>query len=108
MTDIINIAASGLDAASKRVQAAAKNTANAFTESYQPVDAVTKADGKGGVVTTFAPRLVSNSLGGLDNGVDLAREAVDMNMAVTAYKANAAVIKNASEMERELIRDINV
>lgn len=102
MSNVINIGASGLDAAVKRLSAAANNVANASTPGYKPVEAVSKPAGlTGGVQTDFAVRAGASE-------VDLSSEAVDMNMAVTSYKANAAVIRAQDDMQRELLNDFRV
>lgn len=102
MSNVISIGASGLDAATRRLSAAASNIANASTPDYQPIAAVQQASPDfGGVSSAFAAR-------GGPPGVDLAREAVDVSQAVNSYKANAAVIRAVDDMQRELLRDFRV
>lgn len=135
MTNPLSIALSGLNAASKRANASANNIANAGTsgatangegpQPYTPVDVVqtsvnTQDGAPQGVKSTYAPR---------ENGtttvydpdaqyadesgliaipdVDLATEIVNLKNAANAYKANAAVIRVASEMEREMLQSFD-
>lgn len=131
MMNAIGIALSGLNAATQRVGASASNIANVATAGSleaggkAPYDALTTrqsavsaADGLGaGVraavvsagrpfVPSYAPDSpFANSEGliGTPN-VDLAEEAVHLNLAETTYKANVGVIKTAQEMSDELLR----
>ena len=131
MLNAINIALSGLTAASKKVEASASNIANLQTvgsleeggqSPYTPITAqqtaVTDAQGNGiGVTSQFQPKgepyysmyspdsPFANSEGiiGVPN-VDLAEEAVNLQIARTTYKANAAVIRVTEELSDELLR----
>ena len=102
MSNITSIGVSGLDAATKRLGAAASNIANASTPGYTPVQAVSQATADGGVQTDI--RASADDAG----GVDLASEAVNVDQSVIGYKANAAVIRAADDMQRELLRDFHV
>lgn len=121
---------SGLTAASTRANAAASNIANAGVtgaregtqgpEAYTPVDVVqTTIGAESGAhgtsaqtiardpatVTAYqpdAPHADEQGLVAAPN-VDYTREIIDLQQAATAYKANAAVARVASEMERELL-----
>jgi flagellar basal-body rod protein FlgC len=127
----IGIALSGLSAASKKVEASASNIANLQTvgslepgkqKPYTPITtqqtALTDQNGNGlGVTSQFTPKGTpfysayspdspfANSEGiiGVPN-VDLAEEAVNMQMARATYKANAAVIKVSEDLSDELMR----
>jgi flagellar basal body rod protein FlgC len=110
MTEALTIAVSGLRAAIARVANAASNLVNVSstqrkpdgTETpYQPTDVITLSDSVGnnnlGVRTEVVPR--KNNA-----GVDIASEIIDTKIAEIAYKANAAVIRTQSKMDKELDR----
>lgn len=131
MINAIYTALSGMHAAQNRVAASASNIANMTTNGalkpadgpapYTPVtttqSAVTSANGEPGgaqshVVPTnrpFVPAYAPDSpfadqegLIGTPN-VDLAEEAVNLQIASHTYKANAQTIKIASEMQESLL-----
>ncbi len=77
MVSAINIALTGLAAATKKVGEAATNIANMTTPDYK------------------------NQNG---DEVELSEEAVNLMLAKTTFKANASVIKTATEMDDELLR----
>jgi flagellar basal-body rod protein FlgC len=129
MTSALSIALSGLTVASQKANAAASNIANARTtgaregtdgpEAYTPIDIVETSIGgetglhgvRGDVVerdpaTTpvyepDAPYADEQGLIEAPN-VDLTTEIIDLKQAALAYKANAAVARVASEIEKEL------
>lgn len=131
MMNTISIALSGLNAATNRVNTSASNIANMSTAGsiedggQAPYDALTtrqtalsdqSGNGQGvrsdvvsagrGFVPSYAPDSpFANSDGiiGAPN-VDLAEEAVNLNLAEITYKANVSVIKTAEEMSDELLR----
>lgn len=131
MIGAIQTALSGLVAATKKVEAGASNIANLQTTGslddpgnapYTPLTTAQKtlsaADGSGlGVQSEFiakrdpftpaydpdSPFANEDGLIGVPN-VNLAEEAINLNMAATAYKANLAVIKTTTEMQDELLR----
>ena len=131
MIGSINIALTGLSAASKQLSASASNIANLQTVGsledggqapYTPLTtqrtATTNGSGNGqGVNATFAPRNnpfvpafdadspFANSEGiiGVPN-INLAEEAVNINLAEIQYKANLKTIQTASELSDELFR----
>jgi len=131
MISAINIALTGLDAASKQLAASASNITNLQTVGsledgeqapYTPLttrsEAITDSTGNGqGVHTTFTPRNApfvpafdadspfanAEGLIGVPN-VNLAEEAVNINLAEIQYKANLETIKTASELSDELFR----
>ena len=131
MIKAIQIALSGLQAASSRVAASASNIANLSTSGaldpadgpppYQAVTSVqsTVTDQSGeslgvrsSVIPTNRPSVAAYDPGspfantdgliGVPN-VDLAEEAVNLQIARTAYKANLKTIQTASEMQNELL-----
>ena len=130
MVGTINIALSGLNAATQRLNASASNIANLQTVGslqdvnnapYTPVStqqtAVTDANGNGqGVRTDVVPRnnafvpsfdpdspfADENGIIGVPN-VNLAEESVNMIMAELQYKANIGVIQTAEELNDELL-----
>lgn len=134
MINTIQIALSGLNAASRKVEAVASNIANLQVEGsldnpeqapYTPLQtqqtAVTDENGNGlGVKTDFIPKTqpfvpayapdspFANSEGliGVPN-VDLAEEAVNLTIAKNAYKANLSVIKTTEEMTDELLKTLD-
>ena len=134
MINAIQIALSGLFSASKRVEASASNIANMTTAGSiddpdnAPYAALTTSsqtisDAKGqaiGVKTDivrknvpFVPAYAPDSPFANEDGiigapnVDLAEEAVNLNLAKTAYKASLAVMKTADEMQDELLKSLD-
>ena len=131
MIGAINIALTGLGAASKQLLASASNIANLQTAGsleegaqapYTPLrtqqTAITDESGNGlGVNTTFvakdpafvpafdpdSPFADENGIIGVPN-VDLAEEAVNINIAKIQYKANLKTIQAASDLSKELFR----
>ena len=125
MINSISIALSGLESASKKLQATASNIANMQTvgslESggqppYTPITTQQTAQADGGVRTDFiarknpfsaayvpsSPLADENGIVGVPN-VDLAEEAVNMTLAKTTYKANIGVLNAQKEMSDELL-----
>ena len=131
MIGTINIALTGLNAATRQLNASASNIANLQTVGslsdsnrapYTPIDTIktslTDSNGNGiGVKSTFAPRNTTfipafdpdspfaNEEGiiGVPN-INLAEEAVNVNLAEIQYKANLTTIQTASELSEELFR----
>jgi flagellar basal-body rod protein FlgC len=127
----IGIALSGLTAASKKVEASASNIANLQTVGsleegkqapYTPITtqqtAITGENGEGlGVTSNFvakgnpyysayspdSPFANEQGIIGVPN-VDLAEEAVNLQIARATYKANAAVIRVSEDLSDELLR----
>lgn len=129
MANSITIALSGLNAASSKIAATATNIANANTsgaregtdgpKAYTPVDII-EISQKDGVKTEAVARDPATSLAYDPNSsfadseglveapnVDYGTEIVTAKLAALAYKANASVIKIASEMEQELLNRID-
>lgn len=126
MLSAINIALSGLESATQKLNTSAANIANLQTAGslepggqapYTPVTTVQETTDNGGVATYVVPKNdpftpvyspdspFANADGviGVPN-VDLAEEAVNLMIAKTTYKANLASIKTANEMSEELFR----
>lgn len=126
MISAINIALSGLESATQKLNTSAANIANLQTAGslepgkqapYTPVTTIQKTTDNGGVSTQVIPKNdpftpvyspdspFANAEGviGVPN-VDLAEEAVNMMIAKTTYKANLASIQTASDMSKELFR----
>ena len=124
MNTIMGIAVSGLQAAAKRLQVSASNIANmanrgaitadgtAESGLYRPHQTVQVATPGGGVRAFARPidpafHIVPDLSG--DSGrvampnVDLAEQVVEMILARTAYKANAAVIEVARDLDDVLL-----
>jgi flagellar basal-body rod protein FlgC len=131
MIKAIQIALSGLTAASRKAEASANNIANMSTTGaldpangpapYQALTTLqtTQTDNNGNglgvraeIVPTARPTVIAyapdspfaNSEGmiGVPN-VDLATDIVSMKMASTIYKANVKTIQTASDMQKELL-----
>ena len=124
MVSAINIALTGLDAASKHLDASASNIANLDTvgsvdgkpAAYTPVTAVQSSISNGGVQTNIIPKTDAftpsyqpdspfANQDGIVNvpNIDLAGEAVNLQLAKVAYKANAEVIKVAQDLDKQLL-----
>ena len=131
MINALQTALSGLLAASKKVEAGAANIANLTTAGslddpdYPPYaaqtvtqTAVTDSGGNGlGVKSEivsrdkpFVPAFSPDSPFANEQGligtpaVDLAEEAVNINLAEASYKANLKVLQTVSDLQDELIR----
>lgn len=131
MINTISIALSGLEAASKRLQASASNIANLQTVGsisggadapYTPQTVVQNAqtDEDGNVQgvqseiqgrqNPFVPAFDPDSPFADENGIigvpniNLAEEAVNSRLAEITFKANIATIKTAEELSDELFR----
>ena len=131
MVSTINIALSGLNAATTQLNASASNIANLTTAGsletgrqapYTPLQTqnTARTDTNGnpqGVSSQITPRAsdpftpsfapdspFANAEGiiGIPN-INLAEEAVNLQLAEIQYKANASVIKTAGELTDELL-----
>ena len=121
MINAIGIALSGMNAASRKVEASASNIANLQTADYTPVTAQQTALAEGqGVRSDFVPKTqpftpsydpdspFANGEGYVNTpNVDLAEEAVNLTIAKTAYKANVAVIETVQDMTKELLESFD-
>lgn len=85
MIPALSTASSGLQAASRRLDTAAHNVANALTPGFQRQQVQASARAEGGVDTRIdrAP----------EPGVSLEQEVVDQLAAAASYKANLKVIE---------------
>jgi flagellar basal-body rod protein FlgC len=124
MFGAIGTALSGLRAAATKVAASADNIANMDTTGaltgnpapYAPVQTEQQALTNGGVSATnvarpgFVPAYDPQSPFANTDGlvgvpkVDLANEIVNLDIAKTAYKANAKVMQAASDMQNDLLK----
>lgn len=122
MINAIGIALSGLQAASRKVEASASNIANMQTADYEPLTTAQTAqtDQSGnpqGVRADFVPKTqpftpsydpdspFANNEGYVNTpNVDLAEEAVNMTIASTAYKAGVSVIETVNDMTKEMLQ----
>jgi flagellar basal-body rod protein FlgC len=121
----MSISLNGVTAASTRANAAASNIAGARSagaregtdgpQPYVPVDVVQTSD-HGGVraetverepatVAAYDPEASYADEDGFvaAPNVDIASEIIDLKQAALAYKANVAVARVSSEMEKELL-----
>lgn len=90
MVDSFNIALSGMNAASTRLNAAANNIANLDSNPYTPTRAhLTSLPEGQGVETELEPT---------DQPNDLAGNLLDLQTAHTLYTANAAVVRASDRM----------
>ena len=126
MIGAIQTALSGLAAASRKMEATASNIANLDTagrldgdpKPYSTLQSVQQAlpNGQGvqaniqpkaqGFVPAYDPDSPFANAEGMIGvpATDLAGESVNMMLAKTAYKASAAVIRTASEMDDALLK----
>lgn len=126
MIKAISIALTGLEAASKRLSTSASNIANLQTVGslsdsdnapYTPLDITQQTLENGGVRSDvidrqnpFVPAFDPNSPFADEDGIigvpniDLATEAVSVNLTEIQYKANLKTIEAASELSEELER----
>lgn len=125
MLNSIGISLTGLDAASKKLNASASNIANSRTigsldgsgrQAYQPIDTQSTTIAQGGVRTeyvnrqpAFVPSFDPDSPFADENGlvaapnVSLDEELINSAAAEHAYKANALVIDKAQELAETLL-----
>ena len=130
MINTINIALTGLDAASKRLSTSASNIANLQSigslednaqQPYAPLTTVQTTNNLGGVNSTitarsgapFTPAYDPNSpfanadgLIGVSN-INLAEEAVNITLAEIQYKASLKIIEAESNLTKELFKTID-
>ena len=125
MIPAISIAASGLAAASARLQASASNIANQASrgapgggapKAYTPVNVVQTAQPGAGVSARIQPAATppvieydpdapfADAEGRVASpAIDIARQFVDQMLSQRAFEANLKVIRSADEMTRSLI-----
>lgn len=125
MISAVNIALTGLNAATSKLNASASNIANLQTVGsleddgqapYTPVTSQQTAIVGQGVQAAIVPRTQpfipaydadspfadENGIIGVPN-TNLAEEIVNLNLAKLQFKANIAVIEAASELDKELL-----
>ncbi|WP_330946941.1 hypothetical protein [Thermomonas sp. LB-4] len=83
-----NIAASGMQAAAQRMQAAASNTANRQTEGFDRLGVVQSASPEGGVQARMATTGMRN-----DGDGAVVSDAVEAREAAQAFAANTAAFR---------------
>lgn len=127
VSSVTSSALAGLTAASKRVETASNNISNMLTvgkpgsvdpseQAYQAKDVQQSTGEFGGVQarvvnrdpatqTAFNPKSPLSDSNGLVEtpNVDLGEELVTMITAENSYKASAAVLRTAEELEREVL-----
>ena len=114
MSNAMNIAASGMQAASARVEAAASNIVNMDSSGYQPVSVAQSPAPDGGVSASLQPvtpatLLAYNpaspyaNLQGSQPNVDTATEIVNMKEASYDFRASLQAYKASSEMFKTLL-----
>lgn len=93
---ILNIAASGMQANSRKLATTAQNVANAATPGYDRMVASLSADASGGVTATI------RSSGGVTlpdtSNIDLGQEMLDAMEAEIGFKTNAAVWETGADL----------
>jgi flagellar basal-body rod protein FlgC len=104
MSSITSIAASGIQAAERRLDIAARNIANSGLPATAPADVVnafvalradqTETPSGGTTVTASAAP---------EQTTDLASEAVNLTIASYSLAANAAVMRSAEKMQKKVI-----
>ncbi len=94
----MNLALSGIDAATTQLASSASNVANVETPGYAPsrVDAQDRADG-GVRVTISREAFDKASAAAGQSGTDLVTETVNRSAALAAYRANLRVIGAADD-----------
>jgi flagellar hook protein FlgE len=109
ITDTINIAKSGMQAASLRLQNSAHNIANTLTLGFHPGRVVSLARPSGGVSahieTPDPPHLIvqQNGHAAGPSNTDLGTEIVSQMQAVHAYSASAKTLATSDEMNETLL-----
>lgn len=97
--DAMSIAASGMVAATARLNAGAHNIANLGADDHVPVEAVQTSLATGGVsVDIHRPAALFAAPAGMSLDTNLAGQLADQMQALAAFKANLAVIQSAEEM----------
>ena len=102
MSSASAIAVSGMFAAEQRLNVAARNIANATTDTptaYQPLRADQTETQGGGTAVTVRAQFPYDALG----GVDFANEAIQVVTARYTFAANVAVMRTAAQMQKVLL-----
>lgn len=101
ISSVLTTAASGLQANARKVENAANNIANVSTDGYTATRVSLSSVVTGGGANSGTA--VDAQLIGSDQPVDLTREIVALRDAEAAYRANASVIRTASELADEAL-----
>lgn len=113
MGNAMNIAVSGMQAASLRLEAAASNIVNSDSGGYQPVSVAQSPAPDGGVSASLQPvtpaaLLAYNPASPYANlqapNVDLANEIVNLKLASHDFRASIQAYKAASQMFDTLLK----
>jgi len=100
-----NIAVSGLQAASLRLQAAASNIVNSDSDGYQPVSVSQTPSPDGGVRATLQPALLAydphHPYANLQ--ADLSSDLVNLKLAEHDFRASLLAYKASAEMFKTLL-----
>jgi flagellar basal body rod protein FlgC len=104
MSSINSIAASGMLAATRQLEISARNIADSGLPANAPADAVAafQALRSDQVETSDAATAVTASATTGDD-TDLASEAVNLTIASYSLAANAAVMRSAEKMQKQVI-----
>ena len=117
MGNAMSISASGLQAASLRLQAAASNIVNSDSNADQPVSVGQVPAPDGGVTASLQPATTSSSLLAYNPAspyanvqgmvaqpnVDMPTEIVNMKEAANSFRASLAAYKVSSQMFKALL-----
>lgn len=93
---IMGVAASGMQAQTTRLSAAASNVANALTPAYDRRVTSLSTTESGGVSASVRPSGEATPEG--SSNVDLASEIMDVTSAEIGFKANAAAWETGAEI----------
>ena len=113
MGNAMNIAVSGIQAASLRVEAAASNIVNMDSAGYQPVSVAQSPTSDGGVsaslqpptsLLAYNPAYANMQDMAAKPNVDLATEIVNLKLASHSFRASIQANKAASEMFHTLLK----
>ncbi len=109
MNSVFDIAQSGLQVSSLRLEVSANNVANTLTSGFVPshVEATDVAAGgaTGDVIKENDPQFeaqIDRNIAGL-SGTDLTREVVGQSETANAFKANLATLRTADDMLASLM-----
>jgi flagellar hook protein FlgE len=101
LSSVLKTAASGLNAASLRASSAANNIANINTAGYEATTVSQQTIRSG--TNPGGGAAVSAQLIGSGLAPDLGQEIVRLIEAETTYRANAALLRTASELSRDTL-----
>ncbi len=87
--NVFDVARSGLDAATRKLDTSASNIANAGSQGYQSKRVAQETAPVSGTETRAQSP---------DGGVDLATELVNQSIAAVTYKANAKTVQTAEDV----------